>query len=135
MMTTQKNKKQAAYQKGVWAERLAALYLMGKGYKILKRRYKTKVGEIDLIAQHGDTLVFIEVKARASTDDSLFSITERAKTRITNAAQHYLSENDLPLDQDMRFDVVAVGSDARSSSGSNGLFGVKHLDNAWLASA
>lgn len=129
----------AAYKKGLWAEEYAALYLMSKGYKIIKRRYKTAVGEVDLIARKDDVLVFVEVKARKHVDDSLFSITPQNKSRITRAAAHYLSENDLGADQNMRFDVIAIGSGQKSNNGSNRgsnwPFAVKHLDNAWLASA
>ena len=127
----QPKKKVTAHKKGVIAEKLAALYLMGKGYRILETRFKSPHGEIDLIAKHKDTLVFIEVKAHETEDEALYAVTDRAKTRITNAAYYYLASQNLSLDQNMRFDVVAIvkGTKPLSHVGIQ----VKHLDNAWMA--
>ena len=74
-----KRKKITAYQKGHWAEILAAAYLWLKGYKILTRRYKSPVGEIDLIAQKGRTLAAVEIKARDEISTALEAV--NAKTR------------------------------------------------------
>ena len=56
--------RQKAYRRGHRGERLAAAALMLKGYRILARRYRTKLGEIDLIARRGNLVLFVEVKAR-----------------------------------------------------------------------
>jgi len=111
-----------SYQKGVWAESLAALYLLSKGYKTLKMRYKVKGGEIDLIAMRGRQLIFVEVKARAELGAALESVTARSRRRIETAALSFLSEYPEYNDYDMRFDVIGVV----------GGFQVHHLDNAWM---
>lgn len=118
-----KTQKQKTYDRGLWAESLAALYLMARGYKILRRRYKTPHGEIDLIARKGATVCFIEVKAHASESASLEAVNARTQARIENAALAFLAENPELLQGDMRFDVVAVVSPVR----------IVHLDNAWEA--
>ena len=60
----------SAYRHGVFAETLAALLLRLKGYAIVARRYKTPVGEIDLVALKGRRLAFIEVKRRKTREDA-----------------------------------------------------------------
>ncbi|MEM9468915.1 MAG: YraN family protein [Pseudomonadota bacterium] len=113
--------KQKTYDKGVWAEKYAGVYLKAKGYKILQTRYKTKFGEIDLIIQKDKSIAFVEVKARRSIEEALHSITPKMKERIANAAQFYLSENPEILEYDLRFDVIAIKPP---------LF-LDHLENAW----
>ena len=112
-----------AYNSGLWAEAMAALYLCGKGYRVLKSRYKTGMGEIDLVAVRGKTLVFIEVKARASAEDGLYAVSPQAQGRITRAAQHFIAGNPRFAGYDVRFDVIVYA----------GRFSITHLDNAWLA--
>lgn len=79
--------------RGRRAEQIAALFLQLKGYRILARRVRTRVGEIDLVARKGDTLVFVEVKARATLDSGLFALHPAARRRIEAAsrvlAPHY----------------------------------------------
>lgn len=119
-----KAQKIQAYQTGLWAENLAALLLMSKGFHILHRRYKTRFGEIDLIAQraHSKLLVFAEVKARTDKEQALYAITPKTRRRIEQAAMHFLAENPGLNDCDMRFDVIAV----------SGILSIHHLDNAWM---
>lgn len=74
-------------EKGRRAEAIAALYLQIKGYHILARRVRTRVGEIDLVARKGDTLVFVEVKARATLDSGLFALHPAARRRIEAASR------------------------------------------------
>lgn len=73
--------------KGRRAETIAALFLQLKGYRILARRVQTRVGEIDLVARKGDTLVFVEVKARATLDSGLFALHPAARRRIEAASR------------------------------------------------
>jgi putative endonuclease len=73
--------------KGRRAEWLAALFLQAKGYRILARRVRTRVGEIDIIARKGDTLVFVEVKARATLDSGIFALHPSARFRIEAASR------------------------------------------------
>src|SRR5207247_9551979 len=72
----------AAFRVGLSAESRAAIFLWVKGYRIAARRWKSPVGEIDIVARRGRLLVFVEVKARASLDAAAFSLTERQKLRI-----------------------------------------------------
>ena len=82
-----------AEDKGRRAETIAAWYLRAKGYRILAQRVRTRVGEIDIIARQGDTLVFVEVKARATLDSAIFALHPAARRRIEAAsrvlAPHY----------------------------------------------
>jgi len=93
---------------------------MIKGYRFIASRYKTPVGEIDLIMKRGRMIVFIEVKARQTQRSALESVTQRQKSRIFRAGEHWQSRFGAP-DQIYRFDVVAVG----------GLQMPKHIKNAW----
>jgi putative endonuclease len=80
------NRRQAE-ARGRRAEVIAALFLQLKGYRILGRRVRTRVGEIDLVARKGDTLVFVEVKARATLDSGLFALHPAARRRIEAASR------------------------------------------------
>jgi putative endonuclease len=83
-------------------------FLIAKGYRILARRYKTPLGEIDIVARRLRTLAFVEVKARERADGAIEAVTERAKQRIIAAAQMWLAHNPADVDRDIRFDVVLV---------------------------
>ena len=74
-------------RKGRHAETIAALFLQAKGYRILARRARTAVGEIDLVAARGTTLVFVEVKARATLDSAVFALHPSALRRIEAASR------------------------------------------------
>lgn len=117
--------KKKAHDDGLLYEGMAELYLRAKGYKILKKRYKTGLGEIDIIALDADVLVFAEVKGRASVEDALFSITPRMKLRIEGAANHFISEYPEYCQGGMRFDVIAISLP----------FSIRHIDNAWQVTA
>lgn len=89
-------------------ENLAARFLRNKGYKIIVRNYRCELGEIDIVAKDGRTLVFVEVKTRAYDDPSPEDQVNAAKQhQITKAAKIYLSRYGLPQPP-ARFDVVAV---------------------------
>ncbi len=75
------DKKRAAHLYGLRAETLAALFLRAKLYRILAQRYRVQGGEIDIIAQRGDTIAFVEVKARADLDAAMISITPQTRRR------------------------------------------------------
>jgi putative endonuclease len=92
------------------AEEAAARFLKGKGYKILFRNYKTRLGEIDIIAKDKDVFCFIEVKARRSEK---FGLPQEAVSgfkirQISKSALVFLKDKDL-LNKAARFDVVAIG--------------------------
>ena len=115
------SRKIKAYKHGHIAEQLAAIFLMLKGYRILKRRYKTPVGEIDLVAQKRNTLVLVEVKMRRDPTAALESITHKNQGRVAQAAQYFLSAHPGYCALDVRFDAIVMGWP----------FYWRHLDNAW----
>jgi len=90
-------------------EVLAARLLTGKGYRILARNYRTAGGEVDLVCEDGDTLVFVEVKTRSagSLGRPDQAVTGLKRGRLVRAAAAFLSEHD-GWERPCRFDVVAV---------------------------
>jgi putative endonuclease len=103
----------AAYQKGLQAENIAAKLLAHRGYTILSQRYRSRAGEIDIVAAKERRLSFIEVKARRNLDEAAWSITLRQQQRIADAAGLWLQEYPEYLDHDMTFDAVLVAPNAR----------------------
>ena len=100
--------RQVAFRLGISAESRAAAYLIAKGYRILARRWRSPVGEIDIIACRGKLLIFVEVKAREALADAAWSVTDRQRARIAAAAEAWLArQSDHPF-RDMRFDAVLV---------------------------
>jgi len=75
-----------AQRTGLRAEALAALVLVLKGYRIVARRYAAAGGEIDLIARRGDTVAFVEVKARAQLEDAHAAISQQKAARMARCA-------------------------------------------------
>jgi hypothetical protein len=71
--------RQVAFRLGISAESRAAAYLVAKGFRILARRWRSPVGEIDIIARRRQLLVFVEVKAREKFDDAAWSVTDRQR--------------------------------------------------------
>ncbi|CDX63121.1 conserved hypothetical protein [Mesorhizobium plurifarium] len=97
-----------AYRRGHRGEWLAALALMLKGYRILARRHRTRLGEIDLIARRGDLVLFVEVKARRTLIEAMEAIGRESERRIEGAADLWLSRQPDYGRLSMRFDMVAV---------------------------
>jgi putative endonuclease len=97
-----------AYRRGHRSEWLAALALMLKGYRISARRYRTKLGEIDLIARRGDLVAIVEVKARPTLADAMEAISRESAWRIEGAADLWLARQPDYARLSMRFDMVAV---------------------------
>jgi putative endonuclease len=96
-------------EKGKAGERAAARHLKSNGLKILVERYRCRLGEVDLVAREGDTLVFVEVKARRSADhgDPSQAVTPEKQRHISRVALDYLRRLHHP-DIPVRFDVVEV---------------------------
>jgi len=93
---------------GERGENVAARYLRNKGYKIIIRNYRCELGEMDIIARDGKTLVFVEVKTRAYDDPTPEEQVNLAKQQtLTKIAKLYLSRYGIPQPP-ARFDVVAV---------------------------
>ena len=107
--------KDARVSLGKLGEDLACEELQRRGYRIVDRRFRTRCGELDIIARDGNVIVFVEVKARTDGNfgDPSESITWRKRRRLAQMAASYLSRKQLG-EAPCRFDVVAVveGPDA-----------------------
>ena len=109
-------------------EQIAVDYLVAKGYKILGRKYACNRGELDIVAQTADVLVFAEVKnySESSYHDALDALTPKKIKKIIAAAHHYLYENDIADDMQVRFDVVAIDR-------KGGAITINHIPDAFEA--
>ncbi|MGH9382429.1 MAG: YraN family protein [Thermoanaerobaculia bacterium] len=98
--------------RGSVAEAAGAAWLERHGYRILVRNYGPRWAEIDVVAREGDTLCFIEIKARRNEDlgSPLEAVTSQKQSQIVRAATHYLVETDWP--GPCRFDVLGMTADA-----------------------
>ncbi|MGB9498483.1 MAG: YraN family protein [Dissulfuribacterales bacterium] len=96
---------------GKFGENLAARHLKKLGYKIICKNYRTKLGEIDIIAKQDDTIVFVEVKSRRTSTfgSPKYSITLKKQQQISKTALYYLKKTN-QSDVCARFDVVTVNS-------------------------
>lgn len=90
------------------AEILSAWYLRLKGYRVLEKRFKSPVGEIDLVARRASVLAFVEVKARPSAAAAIESVSARQQQRISRAALVYLQKRPALAGLRPRFDVILV---------------------------
>jgi putative endonuclease len=100
--------RQAAFRLGLSAESRAAALLLAKGYRVVARRFRTGVGEVDIVARRGNLLVFVEVKARERIDDAAEAVTPRQQRRIIAAAEAWLAANQDDVARNIRFDVILV---------------------------
>ena len=94
---------------GKSGEDLACAELERRGYAILDRRYRTRHGEIDIVAEHEGTIVFVEVRARATAEfgRAAETVTDAKKRKVTAMAVDYLARHHL-ANRPCRFDVVAI---------------------------
>lgn len=102
------NERRARYRRGLWSEVFAAIALNLKGYRVLARRHRTPVGELDLIACRGRILAMVEVKARASLAQGLEAVGTRQQQRIARAAEAFCAQFPRYREHDLRFDVIVV---------------------------
>jgi putative endonuclease len=107
-MTSALERRRATFLRGHRAEWIALLFLMMKGFRPLARRYAASGGEIDLIVVRGDTIVFVEVKARGLMDDALSAITARKRQRFSRAVRTWLTRNAWAADKTWRADAVFI---------------------------
>lgn len=114
-------------QFGSLGEKLAADYLKKQHYKILEKNYKCKLGEIDLIARTGDTIVFAEVKTRSAAPflSGQYAVDKRKQFHIMRTAAYYLDEKKSSLQP--RFDVIEVEVDRAAGR----LVSVNHIKAAF----
>jgi len=111
---------------GRWGEEMAANHLESQGYKVLERNWRCNRGEIDLIVQAGDVLVFVEVKTRQGRDYGMpeEAITKAKARRLLELGQRFLLERELE-DIEWRVDLVAVELDQHGK-----LERCEHIPNA-----
>lgn len=112
---------------GKIGENLAVNFLEQKGYKIIERNYRFGHGELDIIAEKDQVLIFIEVKTKKYGDfgDPIYWTTRSKQKQIGRIARGYLYEHNI-TDRDCRFDVITV-------TWEEGAFKINHIENAfWL---
>lgn len=96
--------------KGYLGEIIAALFLFLKGFKILETRYKTPCGEIDIIAQKRDLIIFVEVKSRKNKEKCYTAITDKQLKRIQRASYIFLGKNPKFFLSTTRYDVILISN-------------------------
>ena len=111
---------------GKLGEDIAVKYLEKHGYKILDRNYHKPWGEIDIVAQQSDELVFVEVKAQNQAFEwrPEENITRHKKHQLSRIVTTYLKANKIPEDQNWRVDVLAITLDFKTKNAS-----VEHIQN------
>lgn len=113
---------------GRWGEAEAAKFLRNKGYRIISANYRCRFGEIDIIAQQGSYIVFVEVKLRKNSDYGMAAefVDFRKQSKLRTTASMWLAQNETELQP--RFDVVEIyapnGMDDRSKK-------INHIINAF----
>jgi putative endonuclease len=112
---------------GSEAEAAAARFLEERGYRIRSRNFRCRYGELDIVAEHGDTVCFVEVRMRSTAvwGDPSHTVSFAKQRRVVKAALHYLFAYDL-RERMMRFDVVSVVGHGEKAS-------VEHIPNAFDA--
>lgn len=107
-MNMRDERRRRTFLRGHRAERVALLFLLFKGYRPLARRFSAAGGEVDLIVTRGDTIVFVEVKARDLMDSALTAITVVKRQRFSRAARAWLSRHSWAATKTWRADAVFV---------------------------
>lgn len=107
-MKTAAARRRATFGRGRVAEAAALVALVLKGYRPLARRYSAAGGEVDLIMVRGDTVAFVEVKARRLMEDALVAITATKRRRFSRAAKAWLARNPWAAGRTWRADAVFV---------------------------
>ena len=112
---------------GVLGEKLAARYLKEQGYKILKKNYKNKLGEIDIIAVDKNEIVFVEVKTRSASPylSGQYAVDQRKQFHIMRTASYYLSVTKCELQP--RFDIIEVEVERTTGQMTK----INHIKNAF----
>lgn len=114
-----------AWHAGVRAEGVCALALRLKGYRILARRFRSPVGEIDIVARRGATLAIVEVKARTTPEAALWALGPQQRQRLERAALAFLARQGTGVTPrsglTLRFDIMLVTPWRWP----------KHIENAW----
>ncbi|MFT4347424.1 YraN family protein [Bartonella ancashensis] len=104
----QKKDKQKFFYRGIRSEKWAAWWLRLKGFHIVARRFKTKSGEIDLIARRGNLVLIVEVKARSTLSEAMMAVSRMNERRIKAAADVWLAQQKDYAALCVRFDFIAI---------------------------
>lgn len=104
--------KKSSYHKGLLAEFKAKSYLRFQGFRILTERFKTPVGEIDLIAKKGNLIIFAEVKLRGTVEAAAEAIHTKNQSRVRSAAELYLQKYPEYNECELRFDALIMAPGA-----------------------
>ncbi len=117
-------------RKGARGEEAAASYLESKGWNVLARNFRTRLGEIDIIARRGDLVAFIEVKSWQTVprEDLARSIGPRKRARISRAARLFLSQRPDLGSAHLRFDIVFLGAEEHGIDHIAGAFNEEGID-------
>ena len=116
-------KKQKSYWFGIFAEYWVIIIFSFIGYKFIARRYKTKLGEIDLIFLKNNNLVIVEVKARKNKNIEIGEVVSYKQCqRILNATKLFLNKNKKYSNLNIRIDIILI----------NSMFKIKHIKNVWI---
>lgn len=107
-MTRTSRDRRKAFIRGHLSEYYAALYLLAKGYRIAAMRFRSRSGEVDIIARKGDLVVFVEVKARRATDEAISAVTSWSQQRIRNASLSWIARQPNSAALSYRYDIVAI---------------------------
>ncbi|HBG5345958.1 TPA: YraN family protein [Clostridioides difficile] len=96
-------------EKGDFGEEIAVNYLISKGAKILEKNYRLKIGEVDIIANMGDEIIFVEVKSRSNIKYGYpcESVSFKKRKKIIGVAKYYIIKNNLN-NTPIRFDIIEV---------------------------
>lgn len=101
-------RRRRSYQRGILAEYVACAWLILKGYRLVAMRYKTPVGEIDLVMRRGKTLAILEVKARKQLADAALAIHHENQSRVMRATQYFSVSEPRYAHLQVRFDAVLI---------------------------
>ncbi|WP_455479080.1 YraN family protein [Bartonella sp. B23] len=104
----QKQRKQKSFYRGIRAEKWAAWWLRLKGFHIAEIRFRTKCGEIDLIARRGNLVLIVEVKARSTLAEAMAAVSWVNEKRIEAAADIWLTRQKDHALLCVRFDLIAI---------------------------
>ncbi|MFZ1815510.1 MAG: YraN family protein [Rhizobiaceae bacterium] len=102
------DERKAALRRGHRGEMLAAFALRLRGYRIVDRNFRNRLGEIDIVARKGDLIAFVEVKVRATHADAINAVGPKARHRIANAANSWIGRQPDADRLSWRFDIIAV---------------------------
>jgi putative endonuclease len=100
--------RQRAYRAGLWGESASVWWLRLRGYRVLARRWRSPVGEIDIVARRGRLLAMVEVKTRATAEEALEAVGMSQRRRVERAAEAFLARHPALGRCDVRFDVVLI---------------------------